>query len=247
MSDHDWHPRGEWTDRRPGFVQLGPTNDVFIHHTVSPEQGGFDPGAMRALEASEISRGGYVALAYHTVLPDDGCLVEARPEWAQGGATIYNNSTSRAICFIGNYMNQFPSDAQIDGAADQIARWVRSGKCRTPFRVRPHNSVFATACPGTHILERLDQIAPLALHKLASPTSEEDDMKGLLVRGTDDSTGAVLILNVGTGTLAWVTHPDALGAAQYLAGLGLADAAIHSLSKKQLGGFAFVGPKPPGW
>lgn len=185
--NHQFHPRSEWAVRNPGWSALGPTSLVFIHHTVSPYQSGFNVAQMRALEESEVARGGYVALAYHTIIPGDGCLVEARPAGVKGGATINHNSDSRAISFPGNYENDFLSDEQVDGAAEQIARWVKDGYCRTDFSVHPHREVFATACPGAHVMDRIGEIAPLAKQKLAgggsAPQRKAHDM--YLVHTTD--------------------------------------------------------------
>lgn len=145
------YSRADWAVRAPSFGALRlPVRKVFAHHTAGPYMPGFDVGAMRAAEESEIGRGGYVALAYHELFPGDGSQVESRPVSCMGGATINNNSTSIAVCLPGNYAtpDALVSWAQAGSVQDWLAGKVFQGVLTSDFELLPHKAVFATACPG---------------------------------------------------------------------------------------------------
>lgn len=145
------YARTDWAVRAPAFGALRlPVRKVFAHHTAGPYMPGFDIGAMRAAEESEIARGGYVALAYHELFPGDGSQVESRPVSCMGGATINNNSTSIAVCLPGNYAtpDALVSWAQAGSVQDWLAGKVFQGVLTADFELLPHKAVFATACPG---------------------------------------------------------------------------------------------------
>lgn len=150
---YTWHARTEWATRTPKFATLAfPVRDVFWHHDVFRYQKSWDPAVMRALEEAEISRGGYIALAYHLHILGDGTQVEDRPSTVKGGATIYNNDTSLAICVPGNYRdNDTLTLAQVDSVGAAIATWIKHGRAQRDYRLRPHSDVFATACPSDQV------------------------------------------------------------------------------------------------
>lgn len=132
---------------------------MFIHHTVSAYIDHFDAAYMRALEESEIARGGYIALAYQMMILPNGDIVESRPWGTQGGATINNNSSSVAVCFIGNYENQSPTEASLNAAGAAIQDGINHGAISPGPRVMGHFQVFSTACPGANLRGRLGDIA----------------------------------------------------------------------------------------
>lgn len=157
---HTSHGRKEWAERTPSWTLLGPVRDVVFHHDVYRYQATFEPSTMRGLERAELSRGGYIAVAYHTLIPGNGDLVECRPGHVMGGATKGHNATSRAIVFPGNYSpahggTDVLTDEQILGAAEQIAVWVRAGLVHRNFRVFGHLDLFPTACPSAPVYGRL--------------------------------------------------------------------------------------------
>ncbi len=77
---------------------------------------------------------------------------------------------------------------------------------------------------------------------------EEIDMS-VLVRATDDPTGAVILAGIGTtGTLVWLSDPNGAYATEVgLRTFGHKDATVHSFTKQQLHGYVWVGPVPPGF
>lgn len=155
MTAYPFHKRADWAVLHPSFARLTvPVHDVFWHHTVSPYMDDFDARAMRALEQSEIGRGGYIALAYHTLFCGDGARVESRPANVQGGATINNNKTSIAVVVPGNYTaagGDVLSIAQVDSVGGWIADCIKLGIVDRSYRVRAHSDVFATACPSDQV------------------------------------------------------------------------------------------------
>lgn len=145
------YTRADWATRKPTFGALRlPVRNCFAHHTAGPYMPTFDVDAMRNLEASEIARGGYVALAYHELFPGDGAQVESRPVTCMGGATINQNSTSIAIVIPGNYAlpGALVSFAQVASVVEWLSAMVFLGVLTADFALRPHSEVYATACPG---------------------------------------------------------------------------------------------------
>jgi len=150
---YPFHKRDEWAVRHPSFGHLSlPVRKVFAHHTAGQYMAAFDPPAMRALEEAEIARGGgYVAVAYHTLIDGDGSGVECRPVTAMGGATLNQNTVSIAIVLPGDYTHGVVSLAQNDSAAEWLTAAAVYGVITTDFQLLPHSAVFATECPGRFI------------------------------------------------------------------------------------------------
>lgn len=147
---YPWHPRTDWATRHPSFSNLVlPVKKIFLHHDVYRYQKHYDPANERGLEEAEISRGGYIAVAYHLHVLGDGTQVELRPSNKKGGATIYNNDISLAICLPGNYQASDKIElSQIDSVGAGIAAWIKHGRAPVNVELHPHSDVFPTACPS---------------------------------------------------------------------------------------------------
>lgn len=156
--------RPEWSEVHPTWTPLGVVPDAVQHHS-----GGAGPGDgdliafMRSMEFGEMNRGdGLIALAYHRVVISggkwDGWVVESRPWDVQGGATLHNNDTSKAVMIVGDFTNTLPTLAALEAAANEWANAVRGGFIANPFHGYGHKDLVPTACPGTELYTHLPQL-----------------------------------------------------------------------------------------
>ncbi|MFC8801753.1 N-acetylmuramoyl-L-alanine amidase [Promicromonospora sp. NPDC057138] len=135
--------------------------EVFVHHSVTAQ---LSPDAsiaaeaeqMRALESVGQSRFG-TGISYNVVIFPSGRAYQGVSWNRRGTHTGGRNSTSRSICFAGNYETNQPTAAQISTAA----AIYREGKQRWWTQGAPlygHRDVSQTACPGRNLYARLDDI-----------------------------------------------------------------------------------------
>jgi hypothetical protein len=155
--------RASWGARFPdGDLTLrGLAVEVFVHHSVTAQ---LSPDAsiaeeaeqMRALESVGQTRFG-TGISYNVVVFPSGRAYQGVSWNRRGTHTGGRNSTSRSICFAGNYEVSEPTAAQISTAAAIFG----AGKDRWWTRGAPlagHRDVSQTACPGRHLYARLDDI-----------------------------------------------------------------------------------------
>lgn len=168
--------RAQWATSTPSWTAMpGPQPDVFIHHVggacpVSPTVGWLRTFEANALAAGAARGDRYIAVEYHVGVFQDGSLVQYRPDGVQGGATAGHNSNSYAVVAMGNFENDRPSPQLIAAIRRQIDTWKHTGRLVPQPNIRPHNSVFATACPGRNLLAVMDQL------RVVGATNTEDDM-----------------------------------------------------------------------
>lgn len=155
--------RSSWGARHPdGDLTLtGPAVEVFVHHSVtaqlSPDASiGAEAEQMRALESVGQSRFG-TGISYNVVIFPSGRAYQGVSWNRRGTHTGGRNSTSRSICFAGNYDTELPSAAQISTASAIYGagkgRWWTDGA-----PLRGHRDVSQTACPGQFLYSRIDDI-----------------------------------------------------------------------------------------
>lgn len=155
--------RASWGARYPdGDLTLtGPAVEVWVHHSVTAQ---LSPDAsvaaeaeqMRALESVGQTRFG-TGISYNVVIFPSGRAYQGVSWNRRGTHTGGRNSTSRSICFAGNYEASNPTAAQISTAAAIYG----FGKDRWWTRGAPlggHRDVSQTACPGRNLYARLDDI-----------------------------------------------------------------------------------------
>lgn len=165
--------RSQWSEVNANFSELGvPSPEAVQHHTGGAGPGSDLVGYLRGLEAGEMRRGdGLIALAYHWLVvnggPHDGTRVEVRPWHVQGGATLGHNTSSRAVVITGDFTNERITPAALDSLAETWADGMRGGFIvPNPEIIQPHRLYYATACPGTHMLEQLPALRALVGQKL---------------------------------------------------------------------------------
>jgi hypothetical protein len=155
--------RASWGARyQDGDLTLtGPAVEVFVHHSVTAQ---LSPDAsiaaeaeqMRALESVGQTRFG-TGISYNVVIFPSGRAYQGVSWNRRGTHTGGRNSTSRSICFAGNYETNQPNAAQISTASaiyhEGKDRWWTQGA-----PLRGHRDVSQTACPGRYLYARIDDI-----------------------------------------------------------------------------------------
>jgi hypothetical protein len=140
-----------------------PTAELWLHHTGSTGLHG--ASGMRSLQSGAIN-GGYVDLEYTYVIDTDGTVFISRGPAhntaATGGNTNgqANNARSHALCAMGNFETQQPTDALLRGIADCINSLHAGGYIDQPRIDGPHQSApgNATACCGRNLIARIGDI-----------------------------------------------------------------------------------------
>lgn len=157
-------PRAEWGARPPqgGLVPQATVREIFIHHTVYPTlpanaSVAEEKARMRDLQAfhqrpKSLGGRGYTDVAYQVVVMPSGRMYEGRPLDYQGAHTANRNSTSKAVCFDGSFHIDRPTEEAVRAAAWAVRQLGRG------VPVRPHSSVYPTACPGDYVKARLGDL-----------------------------------------------------------------------------------------
>ena len=162
MSDHIY-PRSAWNPRyQDGDLSLsGSAASVSVHHSVTKQLSANASRAeeheqMRALESIGQSRFG-TGISYNVVIFPSGRAYQGCSFHRRGTHTGGRNSTTRSICFAGNYETNKPTDAQIQKAAAIYAEG-EGDEWRRDAPLFGHRDVSSTACPGRHVYARLNEI-----------------------------------------------------------------------------------------
>jgi hypothetical protein len=150
--------RGNWDAKAPKQTpsRMSSTKDgVFIHHSVSaaPTSKEAEKAEMRNLQAIAFSRG-FNDISYSFVVFPSGRIYEGRGRMVEGAHTSGYNDTAYGLCAAGNYEMAKPTDELV-----KSLRWVRRTHLRlTDKPCRPHQAVYATACPGRHLKARISDL-----------------------------------------------------------------------------------------
>lgn len=161
----------------------GLATGVRIHHTVGstlPEDATIaqEQAEMRNIETTGQTRFS-TGISYNVVIFPSGRAYQGASWTRRGTHDEGENTTTRAICFAGNFDVHQPTDAAIRTAASIVAEG--RGKWWTPTApVTGHRDHYPTACPGQHVYDRLGEIR-------SGSITEETDM---------DNTQAKQLANV---------------------------------------------------
>lgn len=152
-------PRSEWGARYANGVRpaaLPCKGGPILHHSVTAAIDG--AGAVRALE--DIGEGRFGAgISYTFPITPDGTVYEGHSVDREGAHTRGFNQSHRAICLVGNYEIDDPTDAQLDS----IVELVRHGHDQGwwPLEITGGHRDMAgasTACPGSKLHARIGDL-----------------------------------------------------------------------------------------
>ena len=190
--------RSEWGAINPGKICGSPHNPVrmAIHHTAIPASDGGDPAArMRGMQQAHLNIG-WCDIGYHFVVSQDGRIFQGRSRSTRTGAHSYNyNANNIGISLIGNYNAAVPPQGQLEAAAT-IMNWVHEthGVALNTNAVKGHGQqpYQSTSCPGTHVLNRLDDLIAMAQSGAPSePAPPPPPPGGCIPSADDDATGSL--------------------------------------------------------
>lgn len=148
-------PRGRLTPF-PGR----PARTLYVHHSVTPPYGADVARAMRTVQAAAFGRG-FTDVSYPVCIHPTGTIAEGRGVQWTGAHTEDHNSTSLAICFVGNYHPGVPgvptlelTDAQVLAFRYTVAFLKLTGWLSPTAAILPHSAAKSTACPGNNVRAR---------------------------------------------------------------------------------------------
>lgn len=164
------YSRKDWSAQKTDgtLTPLGKQNTIFLHHTVTePTVDAF--ADTRAVQQIAFNKP-YADISYNLLVHGfEGIGLEGRGRTI-GAHTLKWNEKSFAISVIANAeddIEKYSYDTVIVACADMIvAMWQMGWLTSTRPDIRLHKSVFQTACPGKHIVARLDMMRQLAYGKI---------------------------------------------------------------------------------
>jgi hypothetical protein len=166
----------------------GLAGEVFLHHSVTAQLSAKATVAeerahMRNLESIGKNRG-FPGISYNVVVFPSGRAYQGVSWNRRGTHTGGRNSTSRSICFAGNYETNQPTPAQLATAA-AIFQHGKGRWWTTSAPLRGHRDVKSTACPGRHVYQRRTELAQAsaASSTTASSTATAKALAKLTVDG----------------------------------------------------------------
>lgn len=155
--------RGSWGARYPdGDMTLsGHADEVFVHHTVTAllpanASAADEREQMRAIESVGQSRFG-TGISYNVIIFPSGRAYQGVSFNRRGTHTGGRNSTTRSICFAGNFENAKPTEAAL-ATGSAIYHEGKGKWWKNDAPLRGHRNVSQTACPGRNLYSRLDEM-----------------------------------------------------------------------------------------
>lgn len=167
--------RAEWGARPPRqrTAMPLPQRNVWVHHGTGPS--GPDPAALvRSYQAYHMDSRGYSDIAYNWLVDSGGRIYEGRGWGVKGGHTLGHNSSSHAVCYVGD-SDQGLTDAAVGSIAAVIREGVRVGAVSGDPHIGGHRDApgNSTSCPGDALERRLPDIRALVA---GQPAGEDDEM-----------------------------------------------------------------------
>ncbi len=169
-------PRSAWGARAARCRQgEGPKQRMAVHHTASARtSGGTFEGMLRQTQAFHMDGRGYCDVGYHFFVTADGRAWEAREVDSVGGHSGNYNGRNAGIVFVGCFDGSaacnnlggrdVPQAMMAAGARVIRALSDRYGIPIDGDRIKGHGQqpYQQTACPGSHLRGRLDELRGLA-------------------------------------------------------------------------------------
>lgn len=141
--------RADWSMPGPLGRAMKESRGLWLHHSVTTATS--DP-VRDARRIAEIGIERFGRLSYSFIVHPDGTVLEGQNGHV-GAHTRGQNSTSQAICCIGNYENEVPSELMIRSIRKLVADF---GPLLGGHRDAPGA---ATACPGGNLYRRLAELS----------------------------------------------------------------------------------------
>jgi hypothetical protein len=176
-----------------------PSQELWIHHSGGEQ---FDAAGLRLLQAFALHRtdASYIDLEYTLLVDHVDCTIyESRGIGHDSAATYDHNTISHAICVMGNFQVDQPSDLLIRTLANLAAWGYEHGWWSICGFTGGHRDASgnSTACPGNNLEAAIPRINALAqaIHNGTGPTPPAPaPMVPNLAKGTthDDGHGGTV-------------------------------------------------------
>jgi hypothetical protein len=146
------NPEG-WRAYTPPLI--GIYNTVIIHHAAFYQ---FDDlSTVREIDRLHRDDRGWADIAYHYLIGLGGTIYEGRPLNVRGTHTAGYNTGTVGICFLGNFVTDYPSEAAIR-ATLALVQWLAAELSLTHLAGHIDFNP-TTECPGTNLIPYLDVLA----------------------------------------------------------------------------------------
>jgi hypothetical protein len=150
--------RADWGALPPVQPYVSQTpKGVSLHHTGAYWNG--KPGPEQYLKNIQHFHTGpereWEDIAYHYLVDLDGVIWAGRPPTVRGNPSIYYDPTGLVlISFLGDYIEQVPTETQLKNSADTAA-WLMKTFSMTDTTVTGHRDHAPTSCPGDNLYRTL--------------------------------------------------------------------------------------------
>lgn len=159
-------PREEWGARHGDgrYWTTLPASEVWLHHSVTVAPDTVPPWtddyeAIRTIERIGADRFGSVyGFPYTFGITPAGLIFEGHHIAKTGAHTYGHNTIGRAICLVGNYETDEPTELQLDAVAWLLRHGQAQGWWREARLDGGHRDLKATACPGRHAYAAIPRI-----------------------------------------------------------------------------------------
>lgn len=152
--------RDVWGARPPLGKEAmdNPVAYVVIHHSVSPEVCNTTEQCIAAMQETQNMHqydNGWDDIGYSFGVGGDGNAYEGRG-WSSVGAHAPGyNTISIGICVIGNWMEELPSQTQLQKVHELIDYGVRIAMIAPDYKLIGHRQAKDTLCPGDKLFEEI--------------------------------------------------------------------------------------------
>lgn len=168
--------RNDWGAQPPRTPLYYPppgnfTDGIFVHHSVT-NTGPDEPALVRGIQGYHQNTNGWKDVAYSWLVGQSGTIYEGRGWGAAGGHTQGYNTSSHAVCFIGNSDTDIPTVEALAAIEQVIVECLARYGMSAP--VRPHRAVNQTACPGAYLADWVVHDRPTTPPHTPDPEPEDD-------------------------------------------------------------------------
>ncbi|PSN41495.1 Peptidoglycan-recognition protein LB [Blattella germanica] len=152
--------REEWGAKAPKQTAniTTPVPFVVIHHTYSPaycNESDTCKKAMREMQHMHQDIRGWWDIGYNFCVGGTGKVYEGRGWDLQGAHAPRYNNRSVGICFIGDYMEDIPTEIMTKAGKELIQLGVDRGSIDKDYKLIGHRQVRDTLCPGDKFFEEI--------------------------------------------------------------------------------------------
>lgn len=134
----------------------------------------------RGYQRFHMTNRGWSDIAYNFGVGLSGQVYEGRGWRRQGGATgSPDDRSSLAICAIGNFEEQIPSEDMITAIVGWIVTGIELGHILPNVSIRGHrDKPYGTSCPGKNLYAFLPEIRSRVADRRVSTVQEDETVEG---------------------------------------------------------------------